>query len=252
MLFRVAMLLAWLCASPVMPALAAERIAVDMELLIAVDVSHSITADEHRLQTAGIAAAFRSPALIEAIAARGQGRIAVAVMYWADEQQQLLAVPWQLVNDAESAGRFADLVQQNDSKPWPGLVYTAIGSALLRGADAIDGNGFDGQRRVIDMSADDPSNRGVPADQARDRIVARGIVVNGLPILSNRHEMSEKEALVQHFERDVSGGEGAFVLPAESFRDVPRAILSKLITEVAMRPGVTPNVASIAAGFAPQ
>lgn len=222
---------------------AGERQRVDMELLLAVDVSHSISADEHRLQIAGIAAAFRSSALIEAIASRGKGRIAVAVMFWAGTEQQVLAVPWQVVDGPQSAARLAAAITRNDSKPWPGVSYTAIGSALLRAADAIEANAYDAPRLVVDLSADDPSNQGIAAEEARDRLVARGIVVNGLPILTNRQEMEDKEALVQHFEQDVSGGDGAFVIPAESFHDVPRAILSKLITEVA---GLAPPPARLA------
>ncbi len=214
---------------------AEQGVRVDLELLLALDVSHSVTVDEHAAQIHGLAAAFRHERLISAIRNLPTGRAAVAVMFWAGPENQVIAVPWTLIDSAESARGFADRIARETEPPWDGLSFTAIGTALLRGADEIDSNGFDGRRRIIDLSGDDPSNQGVKAAEARDLVVLRGIIINGLPILQDRKEHEDRAELVRYFETDVAGGVGAFVLPTLSFRDFPRAMLAKLITEVSGR-----------------
>jgi len=230
---RTACLALLLCVGAQAAPRAQELPRVDLELLLAVDVSHSISQEEHRLQVQGIAAAFRNPRMMGVIGGLDQGRIAVAVMFWAGEEQQFMAVPWQILETADDAARFADAVGRAVFTPWTGVTYTAIGAALLEGADAILSNGIDGTRRVIDISGDDPGNQGIDTAKARDQVVARGIVINGLPILSGRHEQEDKERLVGHYEADVAGGEGGFVSPALDFQDFPRAMLAKLLTEIA-------------------
>lgn len=231
----VALLLAILAATPAIQVRAEPGIRVDLELLLALDVSHSVTVDEHAAQIHGLAAAFRHERLISAIRNLPTGRAAVAVMFWAGPENQVIAVPWTLIDSTESAVRFANRVANETEPPWDGLSFTAIGTALLRGADEIDDNGYDGRRRIIDLSGDDPSNQGIRAAEARDLVVLRGIIINGLPILQDRKEHEEREDLVRYFETDVAGGVGAFVLPTLSFRDFPRAMLAKLITEVSGR-----------------
>lgn len=220
----------------------AERAAVDLELMLALDVSHSVTVDEHRTQITGLADAFRHPRLISAIRNLPTGRAAVAVMFWAGTENQLLAVPWMLIDGEPASLRFADVIARQTEPPWKGLSFTAPGDALLKAADAIDANAFDGRRRIIDISGDDPANQGISPGEARDQVVLRGIVVNGLPILQDRHEHEERAELVRYFEANLVGGPGAFVLPTLDFADFPRAMLAKLITEVS---GLSPatNVA---------
>lgn len=219
------------------PASAQERQPVDLELLLALDVSHSVTVEEHASQITGLAAAFRNARLISAIRNLPTGRAAVAVMFWAGPENQIMAVPWTLITDDSSALAFANRVAAETEPPWEGLSFTAIGTALMRGADEIDSNRFEGRRRIIDLSGDDPSNQGVKAAEARDLVVLRGIVINGLPILQDRKEHEDREELVRYFETEVAGGNGAFVLPTLGFNDFPRAMLAKLITEVS---GLTP------------
>lgn len=219
------------------PSSAQERQPVDLELLLALDVSHSVTVEEHASQITGLAAAFRNARLISAIRNLPTGRAAVAVMFWAGPENQIMAVPWTLITDDSSALAFANRVAAETEPPWEGLSFTAIGTALLRGADEIDSNRFEGRRRIIDLSGDDPSNQGVKAAEARDLVVLRGIVINGLPILQDRKEHEDREELVRYFETEVAGGNGAFVLPTLGFNDFPRAMLAKLITEVS---GLTP------------
>jgi hypothetical protein len=209
---------------------------VELELLLAVDVSHSIGPEERALQLEGIARAFRDPRLIEAVAGLPGDGMAVTVMIWAGQDQQRVLLPWQRVHAPADCLRFADDLMAADATPWPGVTYTAIGSALLQGARELAGNGFAGSRLVIDVSGDDPGNQGPPAEEARTKVVAQGVVVNGLPVLTNRIEHEDRAALVRYYRDKVAGGPGAFVLAAQSFADFRQAMRDKLILEIAGRP----------------
>lgn len=215
-----------------------EAIPVDLELLVAMDVSHSVTAAEHLAQIEGVARAFEHPRLINSIRNLPGGRAAVALMLWAGPENQLLAVPWTLVHDQESGRAIARAIRRQHEPPWKGLSFTAIGDALMQGAETMATNRFTGTRRVIDISGDDPSNQGVDVSDARDHVVLQGIVINGLPILQDRREHEDREKLVRYFEENVVGGNGHFVIPTIDFHDFPRAMLAKLITEVS---GVQPD-----------
>lgn len=215
-----------------------DSIAVDLELLVAMDVSHSVTAAEHLAQIEGVARAFEHPRLINSIRNLPGGRAAVALMLWAGPENHLLAVPWTLVHDRASAMAVARAIRQHTEPPWKGLSFTAIGDALMQAADTMAANRFAGTRRVIDISGDDPSNQGVDVSEARDHVVLQGIVINGLPILQDRREHEDREKLVRYFEEHVVGGNGHFVIPTVDFHDFPRAMLAKLITEVS---GVQPE-----------
>lgn len=233
--------LAWfLLAAAATPSLAQpeERLPVDLELLIAMDVSHSVTFAEHAAQIEGVAQAFEHPRLVNSIRNLPGGVAAVALMLWAGPENQLLAVPWMLVHDHNSARRFAALVREQREPPWKGLSFTAIGDALLKGTETIATNRFDGARKVIDLSGDDPSNQGIDVADARNVAVLQGVVINGLPILQDRREHEDREQLVRYFEKNVVGGNGHFVIPTIDFRDFPRAMLAKLITEVS---GIRPD-----------
>ncbi|WP_417518103.1 DUF1194 domain-containing protein [Minwuia sp.] len=218
--------------SNAVPDAAAASVPIDLELLIAMDVSHSVTFTEHQSQIEGVARAFEHPRLINAIRNLPGGSAAVALMLWAGPENQLLAVPWMAISDDASAFRFAAALRRQTEPPWKGLSFTAIGDALLQGADALSSNRFRGTRRVIDLSGDDPSNQGVDVAEARDLVVLQGIVINGLPILQDRSEHEDREKLVRYFEKEVVGGHGHFVIPTVDFHDFPRAMLAKLITEV--------------------
>lgn len=209
-----------------------ETVPVDLELLIAMDVSHSVTAAEHLAQIEGVARAFEHPRLVNSIRNLPGGRAAVALMLWAGPENHLLAVPWTLVHDRESASALARAIRRQSEPPWKGLSFTAIGDALLEGAITMSTNRFAGTRRVIDISGDDPSNQGVDVSDARDQVVLQGIVINGLPILQDRREHEDREKLVRYFEENIVGGNGHFVIPTIDFHDFPRAMLAKLITEV--------------------
>lgn len=224
---------AWIAAT------SAEELPVDLELVLAVDVSGSIDAEEARQQREGYVAAITDPAVIEAIRANFHRRIAVLYLEWASADFQRLAVGWTLIEDAASAGRFAAVLA---ATPTPAARWTSISGAIDRAVPLFQGNGYAGERRVIDISGDGPNNRGRPVSLARDEAVARGIVINGLPILNDRPQpfslpTPREYGLDRYYKEQVIGGPGAFSIPAQDFADFKAAILSKLIREIAGTPG---------------
>ena len=213
---------------------AAQR--VSLELMLALDVSHSIGEDEQRFQVEGIAQAFRDRRLIDAVAGLAPGGMAVAVMIWAGQKQQRLMLPWRVLETADDCLAFAHDLKAAKLERWPGLTYTAIGSALAHATAEIDSNGVEGERLVIDISGDDPSNQGRAPDEVRDELIERGIVINGLPILSGRLEHEERADLVRYYRERVAGGPASFVMPALSRKDFRRAMTNKLLREISGLP----------------
>ena len=215
---------ALVCASP-----AAARQLVDLELVLAVDISSSVSTEEFELQMGGLADAFRDPLVVAAIRASGDLGIAVSLIQWSDNRRQFLAVGWSLLSDHASAGAFADEIAAS-----PRLVVagggTAIGGALKFGAAQIESNGYEGLRRVIDVSGDGRTNQGWPDRPLRDAAIARGITINGLVILNEEPELDS------YYHANVIGGAGAFVMTTMDFHSYARAILAKLIREIAGAP----------------
>ena len=217
---------------------------VDLELVLAVDVSGSIDAEEARQQREGYVAAIADRAVIEAIGANFHRRIAVAYLEWASGDYQHVVVDWSLIEDAASAQAFAARLA---ASPRRSARWTSISAAIDAAVPLFDGNGYAGERRVIDVSGDGPNNRGRPVRDARDGAVAQGIVINGLPILNDRPQPFDLPtpmamALDRYFADHVIGGPGSFVLPAKDFTDFRNAILSKLIREIAAD-GAPPTLA---------
>ncbi len=229
--FPLALALAHSLASATVPAaeLGQERI-VDLELVLAVDASSSVSGVEFNLQIRGLAEAFRHPSVVRAIRATGDLGLTVALFQWADNQQQILAIDWMTVRDAPTASRFANEVE-HVIRSIAG--NTAIGSALEFAIGQLEGNGFDGRRKVIDVSGDGRNNRGSAAWLVRDLAVARGITVNGLAILN------EDPTLDHYYVTNVIGGTGAFVMTANDYEAYRLAIVAKLIKEISGAPVAT-------------
>lgn len=205
----------------------------DLELVLAVDVSHSIDAKEARLQREGYLVALVHPRVIDAIQSGPLGRIAVTYIEWADSHYQTTVVDWMLIDDAASARAFATALA---TAPRHSANWTSISAAIDYAAKQFDVNDFDGTRRVIDVSGDSANNSGPPMAAARNRAVAAGITINGLPILNERLTRFgwPPEADVDvYYERFVVGGPGAFVIVAKDFNAFASAIQSKLIMEIA-------------------
>ena len=206
---------------------------VDLALVIAVDVSFSMDADEQKLQRDGFVEAFRSPIVHDAIRRGAIGRIAVAYMEWAGASDQRVLIPWTIMDGPESAAHFADEIA---SKPTRRASRTSISGALDFALKLHDESGVTTARRVIDVSGDGPNNQGRGVLAARADVLARGITINGLPIMLKEPGYFDIADLDLYYRDCVIGGQGAFMVPArerDQFRD---AVKTKIIMEIASRP----------------
>jgi hypothetical protein len=232
--FRRVLAVLFTCVSlPAGGAAAAEP--VDLELVIATDVSYSIDVEEARLQREGVASAFLSREVVQAIRSGILGKIAVAYIDFASTPFNVTVMDWRVISDEASAAAFAkDLLAQPINRG----MHTSISSALVMAARMIETNAFQGTRRVIDVSGDGPNNFERRVDATRDDVVARGIVINGLPILNEADRFNQRYYLAdldRYFEGCVIGGPGSFIIPAKDFRDFAQAIRRKLVLEIAGR-----------------
>lgn len=212
-----------------LPASAADT-PVDLQLVLAVDVSPSMDADELAIQRAGYVAGFRHPSVIQAITSGPLGRIAVAYLEWARPGFSVVAVPWTLIAskaDAEAfAGRLAAAPPASD-------VGTSISSGLLVASGLFTDSGFTSRRRAIDVSGDGPNNAGLPVDRTRDMLVMHGFVINGLPIMVKQVAADgDIPNLDAYYEDCVIGGPGAFVVPVNDVSQFETAIRRKLVLEI--------------------
>ena len=205
--------------------LAQGRRPVDLELVLAVDSSSSVSPGEFNLQMQGLASAFRSPDVQSAIQVAGDLGIAVAMVQWSDNRKQTVAIDWQMVRDPSSAEAFAREIDNTPRYLIGG--GTAIGGAVNFSARQLGINGFEGRRKVIDVSGDGRTNQGAHPSRIRDLAVAAGITVNGLAILN------EDLYVDRYYLYNVIGGTGAFVMTATDYEDFAEAILAKLIKEIA-------------------
>lgn len=197
--------------------------AAALAIVMAVDVSASVTAASYILQRDGIARAFRDPQLIETVAAM-PGGIEALVLEWSDPDKVAVTVDWTPVSDAGSAARFAAAVGAT-TRSSRGL--TAIGPALAAAAAQFDHLPQPAMRRVVDISGDGIANIGEPPQAVRDRLVKAGLTINALAILT------EEPWLEDYDRRNVIGGPRAFVVPARNFHSFADAMLRKLVQEVA-------------------
>jgi hypothetical protein len=200
---------------------------VDVALVLAVDVSGSVNRERFKLQVEGYAAAFRHPAVIEAITSGLEKSIAVTLVQWAGVGDQDQVISWRVIRDAETARAFASAVAE---MPRLFSSSTAVGSALSFCQRLHEKSRIEARRRIIDISGDGVSNSGWPPAKARDAAVAEGLTINGLPILADEPHLDH------YYRENVIGGPGAFVTVARDFSDFPGAILEKLVSEIAGMP----------------
>ncbi len=208
---------------------------VDVELLLAVDVSGSMDPEEHALQRQGYVAAIRSEEFRRTVRNGAYGRIAIAYVEWAGIGRQAVVLPWvELASDTDIDSVAGHLAQA----PIAFIRGTSLSSILDFAGNYFDGNGFEGLRQVIDVSGDGPNNMGGPVVDARDRVLKRGITINGLPIMvrPSLHGSSTTPSLDEYFTACVIGGPGAFVLPVREIETMAEAIRRKLVLEIAGAP----------------
>jgi hypothetical protein len=215
--------------------------AADLLLVLAVDVSGSVSPQRFELQKMGYVTAFQNPRVLSAILGGRHQSIAVTMMQWSGPFLQAQAAPWTLLKDGATIKSFAAIVESA-----PRMMYgggTSISGAIDHAMTLFPRAPYTAERRVIDVSGDGSNNRGRSVTQARDEAVEAGVVINGLPILAFEPHLD------QYFKERVIGGPGAFVVPAKTFETFGEAILMKLIIEIAdLGPQQWPRLAGAATG----
>ena len=207
---------------------------IDVELVIAVDVSYSMDMDELAVQREGYAQAIASREFLQALKALPNGRIAVTYFEWAASSDQKIIIPWRLIDGPETADAVAAEILKT---PVRRASRTSISGAIEFAMPLFDQNPYRGMRRVIDISGDGPNNDGAPVTGARDAAVAKGIVINGLPIMVKEPSYSTMDIdnLDFYYEDCVIGGPGSFVISIKDRDKFREAIRTKLLLEVAGR-----------------
>lgn len=222
-------------AAPPLPAAAADEAnRVDVELILAVDVSYSMDMDELALQREGYAGAITSREFLQALKTGPTGKVAVTYFEWAASTDQKIVIPWRVIDGPESAGAVADEILK---APLRRASRTSISGAINFAMPLFDANDYHGLRRVIDISGDGPNNNGEPVTGARDAALAKGVTINGLPIMSKEtnYATMDIENLDLYYEDCVIGGAGSFVVPIKTREKFKEAIRTKLVMEVAHR-----------------
>jgi hypothetical protein len=219
---------------------------VDVELVLAVDISYSMDPDELTLQREGYVKALTSTEFLNALRQGIHGKVAVTYFEWAGASEQRVVVPWRVIDGPESAGSVADEIL---AAPIRRAARTSISGALLFGATLFEQSGQRGIRRVIDISGDGANNSGQIVTIARDEVVAKGITINGLPVMLKRPSYStmDIELLDDYYEDCVIGGPAAFVVPVKDRDKFVEAIRTKLVLEIAT---LTPQTRVIKASAA--
>jgi hypothetical protein len=216
-------------------AFAAEQ--VDLLLALSSDVSRSVDHPKFLLQREGYAAAISDPHVIDAIKSGPHQRIAVCFVEWSGFGAQKLVIDWSLIDGPGAARKFGDQLLE---LPRAFADRTSISGGIEFATAQLERAPFEGPRRTIDISGDGTNNAGRDVKLARDETLAKGIVINGLVILSDRpvpwnaEHTNPPGGLEKYYQDNVVGGPGAFVLVAENFNSFGRAIVKKLIAEIAL------------------
>jgi Protein of unknown function (DUF1194) len=210
---------------------------VDVELILATDVSYSMDMDELAIQREGYAQAIVSKEFLQALKALPNGKIAVTYFEWAASSDQKIIIPWRLIDGPETADAVANEIMKT---PVRRASRTSISGAINFAMPLFDENPYHGLRRVIDISGDGPNNNGAPVTGARDEALSKGITINGLPIMVKEPSYSTMDIdnLDFYYEDCVIGGPGSFVVSIKDRDKFKEAIRTKLLLEVA---GTTPE-----------
>lgn len=223
----------------------ADGVDVDLELVLMVDVSRSMTERELDIQRRGYAEALQSADVFAAVQAGLLQRIALSYVEWAGTQEVI--VQWRLLETREDLLAFAEAISPNFH---PGLRRTSISEALVFAQNHIADNDYEGLRKVVDISGDGPNNQGRPVTRARDLALADGLIINGLPLMTQEGLGSQwhLERLDLYYQNCVIGGPGAFVIPVYDWEDFAEAVRRKLVLEIA---GDLPEATIVPVQFTP-
>jgi hypothetical protein len=207
---------------------------VDVELILAVDVSYSMDMDELAIQREGYAQAIVSKEFLQALKTGPNGKIAITYFEWAATGDQMIIIPWRVIDGPESADAVSEEIMKT---PVRRASRTSISGAINFAMPLFDENPYKGLRRVIDISGDGPNNNGPPVTGARDAALAKGITINGLPIMVKEPSYSTMDIdnLDFYYEDCVIGGPGSFVVSIKDRDKFKEAIRTKMLLEVAGR-----------------
>jgi hypothetical protein len=207
---------------------------VDVELVLAVDVSYSMDMDELAIQREGYAQAIVSKEFLQALRSLPNGKVAITYFEWAASSDQKIIIPWRLIDGPETADAVASEIMKT---PIRRASRTSISGAIYFAMPLFDENPYHGMRRVIDISGDGPNNNGAPVIGARDLALEKGITINGLPIMVKEPSYSTMDIdnLDWYYEDCVIGGPGSFVVSIKDREKFKEAIRTKLLLEVAGR-----------------
>jgi hypothetical protein len=207
---------------------------VDVELVLAVDVSYSMDMDELAIEREGYAQAIVSKEFLQALKTGPNGKISVTYFEWAASSDQKIIIPWRVIDGPETADAVANEIMRT---PIRRASRTSISGAINFAMPLFDENPYRGLRRVIDISGDGPNNNGAPVTGARDEALSKGIVINGLPIMVKEPSYSTMDIdnLDFYYEDCVIGGPGSFVVSIKDREKFKEAIRTKLLMEVAGR-----------------
>ena len=216
------------------PQLSENLPSVDVELVIAVDVSYSMDMDELAIQREGYAQAIVSKEFLQALKTGPNGKISVTYFEWAASSDQKIIIPWRVIDGPETADAVANEIMKT---PIRRASRTSISGAINFAMPLFDENPYRGLRRVIDISGDGPNNNGSPVTVARDAALEKGITINGLPIMVKEPSYSTMDIdnLDFYYEDCVIGGPGSFVVTIKDRDKFKEAIRTKLLLEVAGR-----------------
>jgi len=210
---------------------------VDVELVLAVDVSYSMDLDELAVQREGYAQAIVSKQFLQALKSLPNGKISITYFEWAASNDQKIIIPWRVIDGPETADAVADEILKT---PIRRASRTSISGAIYFALPLFEANPYRGLRQVIDISGDGPNNNGAPILPAREAALVKGITINGLPIMVKEPSLStmDIENLDWYYEDCVIGGPGSFVVAIKDREKFNEAIRTKLLLEVA---GLTPD-----------
>ncbi len=197
---------------------------VDLALVLAVDCSSSADAGDFQLQMTGIATALRNPALLDAILAGPKQRVAVSLIEWSNRKSQIIAVPWRVLSDISDIEGCASEIERVSRNGLSG--GTGLAAALDYCVDILQSLPFSAARRTIDVSGDGEENEGDDVEAARLGAAARGITINGLPIIDGSPRIEN------YYRRHVIAGPGAFAIPAINILAFSKAMTQKLLREI--------------------
>ena len=236
MRFLVRTVLALVTASLTLCGAARAAEQVDLLLVLASDVSRSVDTRKFQLQREGYAAALSNPRVIDAIRSGPHGRIAICFIEWSGATSQKLVIDWTMVSDLASARKIGDQMLE---LPRSFADRTSISAGLEFSMQVLNSAPFEAPRRTIDVSGDGTNNSGRDIASVRDEILARGVTINGLVILSetplpwNPEHTNPPGGLDTYYRNNVTGGPGSFVMVAENHNSFGQAIVKKMIAEIA-------------------